>query len=149
MTVVDLARGRAVGVSQWSCIRSKGTLIPRTLRMNKLKKNVILGACAAWALLGCGADIARADDQPAPSGEQPAPAAEQPSPPPPAAMTTPALTAPLVANPNPMSLDLGPLGSAYFTGIVSGLGMWQNNVFPGDQHALANLEQRSVFFSEN
>lgn len=148
MTVVDLARGRAVGVSQWSCIRSKGTLIPRTLRMNKLKKNVILGACAAWALLGCGADIARADDQPAPSGEQPAPAAEQPSPPPPAAMTTPALTAPLVANPNPMSLDLGPLGSAYFTGIVSGLGMWQNNVFPGDQHALANLSNGQFSFQK-
>jgi hypothetical protein len=116
--------------------------------MNKLRKGIFTSACTAWVLLGYGAGSARADDQPAPAGEQPAPAGEQPAAPTSTAMTTPALTGPLVANPNPMSLDLGPLGSPYFTGIVSGLGMWQNNVFPGDQHALASLSNGQFSFQK-
>src|SRR6516165_2549613 len=116
--------------------------------MKNLKKSIITGACAAWALLGCSAGTAAADDQPAPTGAQPAPMGEQPAPETSTAMTTPALTGPLVANPNPMSLDLGPFGSAYFTGIVSGLGMWQNNVFPGDQHALASLSNGQFSFQK-
>src|SRR6516164_1973395 len=113
--------------------------------MNNLKKNIIASAYTAWVLVGYGAHISRADDQPAPAGEQ---GGEQPASPTSTAMTTPALTGPLVANPNPMSLDLGPFGSAYFTGIVSGLGMWQNNVFPGDQHALASLSNGQFSFQK-
>ena len=116
--------------------------------MKNLKKSIITGTCAALALLGCGTGLAAADDQPAPTGAQPAAAGEQPAPAASTAMTAPALTGPLVANPNPMSLDLGPLGSAYFTGIVSGLGMWQNNVFPGDQHALASLSNGQFSFQK-
>src|ERR1700739_3110269 len=98
--------------------------------MNKLKKGIINGAVAAWALLGYGATVALAEDQPAAPGEQPPPSPEQPAAPP--AMTTPALTGPLVANPNPASFDLGFLGPVYYNGFVSGLGMWKNNFFPGD-----------------
>jgi hypothetical protein len=114
--------------------------------MNKLKKAIINGAVAAWVLLGYGAGIARADDQPAPPGEQPAPAGEQPAAPAgPTAMTTPSMSAPLVANPNPFSLDAGPLGPVYVTGAVSGLGLWQNNIFPDQQHSLASLSNGQVF----
>jgi hypothetical protein len=102
------------------------------LKMNKLKKGIIIGAVAAWALLGYGATVALADDQPVPLVSNLQPPAEQPAAP--TAMTTPALTGPLVANPNPISFDLGFLGPVYYTGVVSGLGMWQNNAFPGDQH---------------
>jgi Putative beta-barrel porin-2, OmpL-like. bbp2 len=114
--------------------------------MNKLKKSIITGAAAAWVLLGYSAGIARADDQPAPPGEQPAPAGEQPAAPAgPTAMTTPGMSAPLVANPNPFSFDAGPLGPVYVTGAVSGLGMWQNNIFPDQEHSLASLSNGQVF----
>jgi hypothetical protein len=118
----------------------------KALEMNKLKKGIIAGVAAAWAMLGCGADIARADDQPAAPGEQPSPPAEQPAAP--TAMTTPAMTAPLVANPNPMSFDAGPLGPVYVTGAVSGLGLWQNNKFPDQQHAQASLGNGQLFLQK-
>jgi Putative beta-barrel porin-2, OmpL-like. bbp2 len=79
----------------------------------------------------------------APSDEQPPPAGEQAAAP--TAMTTPAMAGPLAANPNPTSFDLGPLGTTYFTGAVSGLGLWENNPFPTDQRAIASLSNGQVF----
>ena len=111
--------------------------------MNIFKKSIIPGVVCAWASLGLGANVALADEQPAPAAEQPA---EQPAAP--TAMTTPALTGPLVANPNPASFDLGFLGPVYYNGFISGLGMWQNNVFPGDQHTLASLSNGQFSFQK-
>ena len=85
--------------------------------MNIFNKSIIPGLVCAWASLGLGANVLLADEQP-PAGEQPAA---------PTAMTTPAMCAPLTANPNPMSFDAGFLGPVYVTGAVSGLGLWQNN----------------------
>src|ERR1700751_5233365 len=114
--------------------------------MNKLKKGIIEGPVAAWPLLGYGATVALAEDQPAAPGEQRPPSAEQPAAP--TAMTTPALTGPLVANPNPASFDLGFLGPVYYNGFISGLGMWQNNVFPCAQRVLASLSNGQFSFQK-
>ena len=55
------------------------------------------------------------------------------------AMTTPTLTGPLVANPNPLSFE-DPLGSKiYLTGVISGLGMVQSNPVPPDKMSRADL----------
>jgi Putative beta-barrel porin-2, OmpL-like. bbp2 len=107
--------------------------------MNKLKKRIITGAAVACGSLGLGFTVASAEEQPAPAGEQPAA---------PTAMTTPAMGGPLVANPNPMSFDAGPLGPVYVTGAVSGLGLWQNNKFPDQQHSQASLSNGSVFLQK-
>ena len=107
--------------------------------MNISKKSIIPGVVCAWASLGLGANVALADEQPPPAAEQPAA---------PTAMTTPALTGPLVANPNPGSFDLGFLGQVYYNGFISGLGMWQNNVFPGDQRTLASLSNGQFSFQK-
>jgi hypothetical protein len=113
--------------------------------MKNTNKNILANVAFAWAMLGIGS--ANADEAvPAPSaGEQP-PAAEQPAAP--TAMTTPAMTGPLAANPNPMSFDLGPLGPVYLTGAISGLGLWQNNPFPDDQRSLASLTNGQFFFQK-
>jgi len=108
--------------------------------MNIFKKSIIPGVVCAWASLGLDANLVLADEQPAPAPEQPAA---------PTAMTTPALTGPLVANPNPASFDLGFLGPVYYNGFISGLGMWQNNVFPGDQRVLASLSNGQFSFQKN
>jgi hypothetical protein len=84
--------------------------------------------------------------------------AQQPPPPPPeapaaeaapasTAMTTPSMTGPLVANPNPMSFDGGPLGKVYFNGAISALGLFQSD--PGvppisDHHDHADLSNGLV-----
>jgi hypothetical protein len=116
--------------------------------MKNIKKRIISGAAVACALLGVGATSAWAQstEQP-PAGEQPA--GEQPASavPPPAVM--PAMAAgPLSANPNSINFDAGPLGPMYLTGVVSALGLWQNNTFPGDQHSLASLSNGQFFFSK-
>jgi len=83
-----------------------------------------------------------ANDQPPgqpSSGEQPSV---------PTALTTPPLTGPLVANPNPISFDAGPLGPVYLSGVVSGLGLWQNNPFPADQRSLASLSNGQFIFQK-
>jgi len=62
-----------------------------------------------------------------------------------AALSTPAMSGPLAANPNPISLDAGPLGPIYVDGVVSGLGFWQDNHVPGDQQWRADLSNGQVF----
>ncbi|HEY2445469.1 MAG TPA: outer membrane beta-barrel protein [Rhizomicrobium sp.] len=62
-----------------------------------------------------------------------------------AALTTPSMSGPLSADPNPMSFDAGPLGKIYVTGAVSGLGFWQDNHVPGDQTWHADLSNGQVF----
>ncbi len=55
------------------------------------------------------------------------------------AMTMPAMAGPLVANPNPLSFDGGPLNKIYFTGAISGLGMFQSDPVLGDHRANGDL----------
>jgi hypothetical protein len=47
------------------------------------------------------------------------------------AMTTPSMTGPLVANPNPISAP-GPTGKVYFNGAISGMGLFQTSPVVGD-----------------
>ena len=111
------------------------------LRNMKYVKNIIVSATAfAWVALANGPHSSWAQEIQQPAAEE-KPAA-------PTAMTTPVMPGPLTANPNPMSFDLGPLGPVYLTGAVSGLGLWQNNVAPGDQHSAASLSNGQYFFQK-
>jgi hypothetical protein len=110
-----------------------------------MKKIIIYGAAFACAMSAATALLAQTqttNDQSAgqlPSGEQPAA---------PTALTTPTLTGPIAGNPNPINFDLGPLGPVYLTSVVTGLGLWQNNVSPGDQHSLASLTNGQFIFQK-
>jgi Putative beta-barrel porin-2, OmpL-like. bbp2 len=109
--------------------------------MHKIKKTIVSSFAFAWALVSAGLGSAwaqNAAEQPI-GGEQPAAQT---------ALTTPAMTGPLAANPNPMNFDLGPLGPVYLTGAVTGLGLWQNNPFPADQRSLASLSNGQFFFQK-
>jgi hypothetical protein len=62
-------------------------------------------------------------------------------------MTVPAMAGPLVANPNPMSFDGGPLGKVYLTGALTGIGLFQNDpgIPPiGDHHSRVDLSSGLV-----
>ena len=58
------------------------------------------------------------------------------------------MSAPLVANPNPIASTPDFLGPVYVTGAVSGLGLWQNNNAPDQQHSLASLSNGQVFLQK-
>lgn len=94
--------------------------------------------------LTLSAGAAFADDQ-APAA---APAAAPAPPAPPSLM--PAMTAPLAQNTTPMSVDLGPLGDkVYITGVLSGLGLTQNNHIPGDQATWGDLSNAQIFVNKS
>ncbi|TXH04505.1 MAG: porin [Nevskiaceae bacterium] len=82
-------------------------------------------ACAVAAALSLGAEVAHAD-----------------------ALTTPAMSGPLVANATPTSINGGVLGKFYVTGAVSGLAFWQSNPVPGDRHQLADISNGQVFIQK-
>ena len=100
----------------------------------------VLGPAVVWAVLTLWSWSASGQT----GGDQPA--VEQPTAP--TAMTTPAMTGPLTANPNPTSVDAGFLGPVYVTGAVSGLGLWQNNKFPDQQHTQASLSNGHMFLQK-
>jgi len=103
--------------------------------------SIVMSAALVSVLLGgiCGPAWAEETAEQPTAGEKPAA---------PTALTTPPLTGPLTGNPNPISFDAGPLGPVYLTGIVSGLGLWQNNPFPGDQRSLASLSNGQFIFQK-
>src|SRR5215471_98542 len=55
---------------------------------------------------------------------------------------------PAGSQPETHQFDAGPLGPVYLTGAVSGLGLWQNNKFPDQQHAQASLSNGQVFMQK-
>ncbi len=63
-------------------------------------------------------------------------------------MSTPSMSAPLSANPNPSVVDAGPLGKVYVTGAVTGIGYLQNNELPGDKESRADFSNAQVFIQK-
>src|SRR5438309_1002104 len=97
----------------------------KALGMKNINNSIVMSAALAWVLFGVVFGPARAEE----STEQLA-AGEKPAAP--TALTTPPLTGPLAANPEPISFDAGFLGPVYLTGVVTPLVLWQNNPFPVD-----------------
>jgi len=97
---------------------------------SNVTKKLTIGATSLFALAGVQLGTATTASAQVPIVPPPAPppAAEAPAAPAgPTAMTTPAFSGPLVANPNPFHLPVGPLGEVYVTGVGSVLGMGQTN----------------------
>jgi hypothetical protein len=98
--------------------------------MNRFKSSCAV-ACTALGVAGLPA---WAEDQ----GESPAAAPTS------AAMTQPAMSGPLAANPNPTSFDGGPLGKVYVTGVASGFAQVQSEHVPGDKYGQADVSNGQV-----
>jgi hypothetical protein len=60
-------------------------------------------------------------------------------------LSTPAMSGPLPANPNPMQFDAGPLGNIDITGSLSGLALWQNKAMPSDHQTDFDISNAQVF----
>ena len=106
-------------------------------------RNWKLALCAAAASIGLGGTAyadADTDTTPAPAATPAAPA--------PAPMTTPAMSVPLSANPNPFSVDAGPFGKVYVTGAVTGLVLTQDHHIPGDKTSWGDMSNAQVFIQK-
>ncbi len=106
----------------------------------RLSSGLRMGAAcliaAAWQL---GASSAALAQQPLPLAVPPP--AEAPAP---TSMSTPPMTGPLVANPNPMKFDIPPFNTIYVTGAFSGLGMFQSSPLLGDHNSNGDLSNGLV-----
>jgi hypothetical protein len=90
-------------------------------------------AVASWQLAGAPAALAQLPPPPPPAAVVPPAEPAAPEAPASTAMTIPAMTGPLVANPKPMNTDFGdPWGTIYLTGAVTGLGLFQSDPVASD-----------------
>lgn len=60
------------------------------------------------------------------------------------AMTMPSMSWPLAANPNPTTIDAGPLGNVYVTGAISGIGYVQDNRVGADVKSRLDVSNAQV-----
>ncbi len=63
-------------------------------------------------------------------------------------MPMPGMTGPLKANPRPIGYNTGFLGTVYITGVASGIGQWQSNVFSGDKEFQSDVSNGQVFIQK-
>jgi hypothetical protein len=67
-----------------------------------------------------------------------------------AALTTPALTGPLTANPEPFAFNAGgPFGKIYFGGAITGIGLLQSKPVPGNNTAEFDLTNGLLWLQNN
>ncbi len=90
------------------------------------------------------APAAPAPDQPKPADQTAAPAAAPTAPSP---LPSPAITGPL-AGIAPAKFDAGPFGNISVNGILTGLGMWQDNHVAGDNATQATLNNGQVWIQK-
>ena len=117
----------------------------------RVKKSIFLHVAVVFGVLSCSINLtfAQIDTTKAKTDT-----AQHPMFMPPSAMagsspmTTPGMTGPLLANPNPIGYSIGKFGPIYVTGAVSGIYQWQNNVSPGDKSSQADLANGQVFIQK-
>ncbi len=102
-------------------------------------------ACVAYAQ---DASPSKPADQPPESSQTSAPAASpEAAPAAPAPLPTPAITGPLQAA-LPMNMEAGPLGKLSLNGVVSGIGLFQNNNVVGNNSAEGAFSNAQIFFQK-
>jgi hypothetical protein len=98
-------------------------------------------------LLALGLSASGQTPAPTPAGGTPAPAATPAAPAAPTALSTPSITGPL-ANLPPAVFSAGSFGDLSVNGIISGIGMVQNNHVPGDDTAQRDLGNGQIFLQK-
>jgi hypothetical protein len=99
-----------------------------------------ISRAALLSLLALG--MAHVASLPARAEDQVAPAA--PATPTSNAMTSPAMTGPLAANPNPWNFEVGPLGPVYVTGAISALAFAQSNPTATDSTSRLDISNGQI-----
>jgi hypothetical protein len=114
----------------------------------RVKNLAALALCCGFASL-CGAQNAPAGAaaDPQTPADQAAPAAAPAASAAPAALPTPSITGPLSGLP-PAIFDAGPFGKVAVNGLLSGMGLAQNNHIPGDKSTQVALNSGQIFLQK-
>lgn len=113
-------------------------------RMRPTIGSVSLLAIGAWQIGAAPAGLAQ---EPPNLAAPPLPAEAEAAA---TALTTPPLTGPLAANPNPIAFDVGfPLGKVYFGGAISGMALFQSNPVPGNNSPEFDLTNGLLWLQNN
>ena len=110
-----------------------------------VKNLAAIALCCGLATL-CTAQNTPAADPQTPAGGA-APAAAPAAPGAPAALPAPSITGPLAGLP-PAVFDAGPFGKVAVNGLLSGMGLVQNNHVPGDNSTQAALNSGQIFLQK-
>ena len=108
-----------------------------------MTRRAICGAALAYAVLSVSGG-ALADD----SGAQPAGPPPASSAPATVTLPVPSMAGPLALNPHPYTINLGPLGKQYVTGVLSGLGFVQDHTAPGDEQSRLDVSNGQVIVTK-
>jgi hypothetical protein len=111
-----------------------------------MKNTVICAAALTMALLEVSSAPAWAQaTTPPPATPAPAAAAPAAEAAPTSPVSMPAMSGTLAGNVKPLKVDVGPLGSVYVTGVLSGMGMYESNFsFPDEHRYMADLTNGQV-----
>jgi hypothetical protein len=117
--------------------------------MKKLLCPKSVGVVALLTLAYClnaqTAPVAPASITPAaPAAAAPAAPAAAPTSP----VSTPSMEGPLTVNVKPESFDIPDFGKIYVSGAVTGLGLTEDSLFPGDRRDLADVSNAQVFIQK-
>ena len=122
----------------------------KAMHFKFLRKFATAALCIGLACVGYAQDApaSKPTDQPQGSNQTAAPeAAPTPAPAAPAPLPTPAITGPLQAA-LPMNMEAGPLGKLSLNGVVSGIGLFQNNAVAGNNGAEGAFSNAQIFFQK-
>jgi len=111
-----------------------------------MKNTVICAAALTMALLEVSSAPAWAQaTTPPPATPAPAAAAPAAEAAPTSPVSMPAMSGTLAGNVKPLKVDVGPLGSVYVTGVLSGMAMYESNfLFPDEHRYMADLTNGQV-----
>jgi hypothetical protein len=110
--------------------------ISRSLRLSAAG----IAMLGIWQLGSASPAFAQTAAPPPPSTEAaPAAAPAAPATPPTSPLTAPSMAGPLALQTTPYSFDAAGLGTVYFSGALSGLGLFQSNAMPGDKTSNIDL----------
>lgn len=115
--------------------------------MNKNLRSLSL-LCALSVAAVCGRAQTASPATPAAPPATPAaaaPAAAAPAAPPTSPVSTPSMEGPLAVNVKPESFDIPDFGKIYVSGAVTGLGLYEDTLFPGDRRDLVDVSNAQVF----
>src|SRR5208337_1239996 len=122
----------------------------KAMHLKVLTKFTGAALCIGLASVGYAQDApaSKPTDQPQGSNQTtataaaPAPEAAAPTP-----LPTPAITGPLQAA-LPMNMEAGPLGKLSLNGVVSGIGLFQNNAMAGNNGTEGAFSNAQIFFQK-
>jgi Putative beta-barrel porin-2, OmpL-like. bbp2 len=116
-------------------------------------RTIASSAIVAIATIGAGVPVLAQTPTPPPAtppavSATPAPATTSAPAPTTITLPTPGMSGPLAFSPTPFSIDLGPLGKNYITGVLSGLGFEQSNPGPGNRNSQIDLDNAQIMLQK-